>query len=135
MHTAPNPGPPTGKPHDISFERESTIMRMIHTEGAGTSVREGSVVTVHFKVEQPGPEGAMVELYNSEADHPRGLQFEHGRTLHAEALDLAVKAPMPGFAPRLLAPSNPSSRPGLTRVAPARRPCRIACRAACSTSS
>lgn len=97
MHTAPNPAPAVGKAHDISFEREKTIMRIIHREGAGPSVREGSIVTVHVRVQQPGPDsGKLVDMYNSEDSSPEGIQFEHGRTLHSEALDLAVKDTMPG---------------------------------------
>ena len=97
MHVAPNPGPPMGKAHDISFEREKTMMRIIHTEGAGESVREGSVVTVHFTVQQPHPvDGKLVPIFDSEEKYPEGIRFEMGRTFHAEALDLGVKDTLPG---------------------------------------
>ena len=82
MHTAPNPGPPIAKVHDISFEKDKTLMRTISTEGAGTEAREGAVVTIHLTISQPGEDGELYEIYDSmdfDALMERGRQtaFSH----------------------------------------------------------
>ena len=96
MHVAPNPGPPVGKVHDGSFDKEKTLMRTIQTEGQGPEAREGSVVTVHFEVSQPGNDGELYEVYRSKDKHPRGLRFEFGRSLHSEALERTIALCKPG---------------------------------------
>lgn len=96
MHTAPNPGPPIGKAHDISFEREKTIMRMISTEGGGTEAREGAVVNIHLTIQQPGEDGELYEIYNSKDKQPQGLKFELGRSLYSEAVERSLFFCKPG---------------------------------------
>jgi len=96
LHTAPNPGPPVGKVHDCSFDKEKTLMRTIQTEGLGPEAREGSVVTVHFEVSQPGDDGQLYEIYRSKDKHPQGLRFELFRNLHSEALDRTLIFCKPG---------------------------------------
>jgi hypothetical protein len=83
MHTAPNPGPPIGKVHDISFDREKTLMRTIMTEGAGEEAREGSVVTVHVEIFQPDSEGQVQKIYRSKDEHPEGLRFNLFNDMHS----------------------------------------------------
>ena len=87
MHVAPNPGPPIGKAHDISMEKEQTLMRMITTEGAGEEVREGTYVTIHLTISQPSENGELYKVYDSKESAPDGLKFEHGRSLLSEAVE------------------------------------------------
>ena len=96
LHTAPNPGPPVGKVHDASFDREKTLMRTISIEGEGEECREGSVVNVHFEVSQPGDDGQLYEIYKSKKDFPNGLRFEYGRSLYSEALERTLLFCKPG---------------------------------------
>jgi len=96
MHTAPNPGPPVGKVHDCSFGKEKTLMRTIQTEGQGCEAREGSVVTVHFEVSQPGDDGQLYEIYRSKDKHPEGIRFEYGRNMQSEALERSLAFCKPG---------------------------------------
>ena len=97
MHTAPNPGPPIAKVHDISFEKDKTLMRTISTEGAGTEAREGAVVTIHLTISQPGEDGELYEIYRSKDTHPTGLKFELGRSAYSEAVERAVAGNIPVF--------------------------------------
>ena len=96
MHTAPNPGPPIGKAHDVSFEKEKTLMRMISTEGAGTEAREGAVVVIHLKISQPGEDGELYEIYDSKKTKREGLKFELGRSLYSEAVERSLHFCKPG---------------------------------------
>ena len=85
MHTAPNPGPPVGKPHDVSFDKEKTLMRTISTEGEGEEAREGSVVVVHVDIAQPDSEGKLKRMYCSRDTYPDGVRFELGRSFYSGA--------------------------------------------------
>jgi len=96
MHTAPNPGPPIAKVHDISFEKDKTLMRTISTEGAGTEAREGAVVTIHLTISQPGEDGELYEIYRSKDTHPTGLKFELGRSAYSEAVERTLMFCKPG---------------------------------------
>ena len=96
MHTAPNPGPPLKKVHDISFDKEKTLMRTISTEGEGPEAREGSVVRLHLEILQPGEDGQLERIYRSRDDQPDGLQFVLGRDLHSEAIGRTVMHCKPG---------------------------------------
>jgi hypothetical protein len=96
LHTVPNPGPPVGKVHDCSFDKEKTLMRTIQTEGTGPEAREGSMVVVHFEVSQPGDDGKLYEIFRSKDKYPQGLRFEYGRNLYSEALERTIAFCKPG---------------------------------------
>jgi len=96
MHTAPNQGPPIGKVHDCSFDKEKTLMRTIQIEGQGTEAREGSTVNVHFEISVPGDDGKLYEVYRSKDKFPEGMRFEVGRNLHCEALERTIAFCKPG---------------------------------------
>jgi len=96
MHTAPNPGPPVGKPHDVSFDKEKTLMRTISTEGEGEEAREGSVVVVHVDIAQPDSEGKLKRMYCSRDTYPDGVRFELGRSFYSEALERSLYFCKPG---------------------------------------
>lgn len=96
MHVAPNPGPPVGKVHDISFEKEKTLMRTISTEGHGIEAREGAVVVIHLTISQPGEDGELHEVYRSKDASPAGLKFELGRSLYSEAVERTLIYCKPG---------------------------------------
>lgn len=96
MHVAPNPGPPIGKAHDVSFEKEKTLMRMITTEGQGMEAREGAVVVIHLTIQQPGEDGQLYEIYRSKDTVPAGLKFELGRSGYSEAVERSLYFCKPG---------------------------------------
>ena len=96
MHVAPNPGPPVGKAHDVSFEKEKTLMRMITTEGAGSEAREGAVVNIHLTIQQPGDDGELYEIFNSKTENPQGLEFQLGCSLYSEAVERSLFFCKPG---------------------------------------
>lgn len=96
MHVAPNPGPPVGKVHDISFEKEKTLMRTISTEGAGLEAREGADCTIHLTISQPGEDGELYEIYRSKDTAPQGLRLQVGRTLYSEAVERTLQYCKPG---------------------------------------
>ncbi|KAL1523343.1 hypothetical protein AB1Y20_018288 [Prymnesium parvum] len=96
---SPAPPPPEradGKPKDVSFDREKTMMRLLLTEGYGHEVREGAHVTVHWSASVPADDGALAEVFSTEAKHPRGVRFVVGRTLHCEAVERALIGLKPG---------------------------------------
>ena len=96
MHVAPNPGPPVGKSHDVSFEREKTLMRIVSKQGAGTEAREGALVNIHLTISEPAEDGSLTEIYNSHDIAPEGLRFELGRSLHSEAVERSLHHCQPG---------------------------------------
>ena len=96
-----SPAPPAperagGKAKDVSFDREKTMMRLLLTEGYGNEVREGAHVTVHFAVSVPGEDGGLMEIFNTEEKHPKGIQFVVGRTTYCEAVERSLVAMKPG---------------------------------------
>ena len=94
MHTAPNPGPPIGKVHDISFDREKTLMRTITTEGQGEEAREGSIVTIHLEITQPAEDGQLYTVFKSKDKNPEGLRFELFRSYYSGANQAAHRKPV-----------------------------------------
>ena len=96
LHVAPNPGPPVGKSHDISFEKEKTLMRMITNEGGGMEAREGSMVNIHLTISQPSEDGDLVEIYRSKDTEPSGLKFQLGHSLYSEAVERTLIYCKPG---------------------------------------
>ncbi|KAL3919026.1 MAG: hypothetical protein SGPRY_005784 [Prymnesium sp.] len=96
-----SPAPPAaeragGRPHDVSFDREKTLMRVLLLDGYGQQVREGSQVTAHWCVSTPGEGGKLQEVFNTESSHPTGIRFIVGRTMYCEAIERAVVGVQPG---------------------------------------
>lgn len=96
LSPAPPPPEPVGKPKDVSFDRESTMMRVILKQGHGPEARDGSSVTVHFKASRPGADGKLVEFFSTEATRPEGIRFTIGRTTYCEAVERGLYACQPG---------------------------------------
>ena len=106
------------KPHDISFDKDKTLMRTQLTKGSGVDCREGSIATIHFSVHHQVEGEGELTVFDSKKQHPAGIRFAVGLTMHAEVLHRAVlnvqaqRAPQPWShtAVRLTAPRAARSR-------------------------
>ena len=78
------------KPHDVSFDKDQTMMRTVVTKGSGVDCREGSVATVHFSVHHQADGEGESTVYDSKTQFPAGMRFNVGLTMHAEVLHRAV---------------------------------------------
>eukprot|EP00316_Scyphosphaera_apsteinii_P020551 CAMPEP_0119318280 /NCGR_PEP_ID=MMETSP1333-20130426/45950_1 /TAXON_ID=418940 /ORGANISM="Scyphosphaera apsteinii, Strain RCC1455" /LENGTH=353 /DNA_ID=CAMNT_0007324425 /DNA_START=25 /DNA_END=1086 /DNA_ORIENTATION=- len=83
------------KPHDVSFDKDNTLMRTRITKGWGEEARDGSTVTLRFTVSAPGDNGEEL-VYDSDKTMPSGVKFTVGQNFHAEVLDRGVLTLTPG---------------------------------------
>ena len=66
------------KPHDVSFDKNKSLMRTQITRGAGEDARDGSQVVLHFSVHAPDEKGGETTVFDSSRDAPLGLRFTRG---------------------------------------------------------
>ena len=92
------------QPHDVSFDRDKSLMRIVETPGGfGPTVRDGSVIRVHLTVHTPNEEGDGERLvYDSATTSPSGLTLTVGFTDHVCAPVLPAPSHPPNAPPRVL---------------------------------
>ena len=110
------------QPHDVSFDRDKSLMRIVETPGGfGPTVRDGSVIRVHLTVHTPNEEGDGERLvYDSATTNPSGLTLTVGFTDHV------CTRPPNTLAPAQGTPSSPRRQPArlstsISQCAPAER--------------
>eukprot|EP00967_Tisochrysis_lutea_P142262 scaffold262511_cov28-Tisochrysis_lutea.AAC.4 len=84
------------KPHDVSFDKNKSLMRTQITRGRGEDARDGSQVVLHFTVHAPSEDGGESVVYDSARTARAGLRLTLGETFHAEVLERAVLGMPPG---------------------------------------
>jgi hypothetical protein len=84
------------KPHDVSFDKDKSMMRCQITRGAGEDARDGSDVVVHFSVHAPNEDGTETLVFDSASKSRSGIRFTLGETLHAEVIERAILGMPPG---------------------------------------
>lgn len=101
------------QPHDVSFDRDKSLMRIVETPGGfGPTVRDGSVIRVHLTVHTPNEEGDGERLvYDSATTSPSGLTLTVGFTDHVCTRPPNTLAPAQCTPPRVLDASQLRPQP------------------------
>jgi len=106
------------KPHDVSFDKNKSLMRTQITRGVGEDARDGSQVLLHFTVHAPDEKGGETLVYDSSTAAPSGLRFTMGETLHAEVLERGVLGMPPGSVVNVICTDVDAGSDTVLRIAP-----------------
>lgn len=106
------------KPHDVSFDKDKSMMRCQITRGAGEDARDGSEVVVHFTVHAPNEDGSETLVFDSARTSRSGIRFTLGETLHAEVIERAILGMPPGSVVDVICTDTDAARDPELRIEP-----------------